>query len=223
MALKYVFPKRSWVAVLLLGAIAFIGAMDQARAEEVAVHFDRGKSGKTIRGTIRGDQYIDYIVSVGRSNQMLSVHMTASNASNYFNVLPPTGETALFVGSTSGNDYEQRLSKPGDYRVRVYLMRNAARRNESSRYTITIGATGGGSAGGGSGGSVPIEDLKGMDAVKAIDAMTSRGFAGVDTITSGSTLYHIYYLASTHQCVQMTTADNRVVDIRDIETHPKCR
>ena len=70
---------------------------------------------------------------------------------------------------------------------------------------------------------MPIEDLKGMDAVKAIDAMTSRGFAGVDTITSGSTLYHIYYLASTHQCVQMTTADNRVVDIRDIETHPKCR
>ncbi|MEZ5900138.1 MAG: hypothetical protein R3D51_11680 [Hyphomicrobiaceae bacterium] len=59
-------------------------------------------------------------------------------------------------------------------------MRNAARRNESSRYTIKIGVTGGGTAGGGSGGLVPIEDLKGMDAVKAIDAMTSRGFAGVD-------------------------------------------
>lgn len=76
---------------------------------------------------------------------------------------------------------------------------------------------------GGGGGQVSIADIRGMNAIRAIDVMTSRGFAGVDTITSGNTLYHIYYLRRTGQCVQMTTANNRVTDIRDIGRHPKCR
>ena len=34
------------------------------------------------------------------------------------------------------------LPTDGDYKVRVYLMRNAARRNEVSDYTLTISVTG---------------------------------------------------------------------------------
>jgi len=34
------------------------------------------------------------------------------------------------------------LPADGDYRVRVYLVRAAARRNESSAYTLTIGVAG---------------------------------------------------------------------------------
>jgi len=68
-----------------------------------------------------------------------------------------------------------------------------------------------------------ISDLKGMNSIKAIDAMTSRGFADVDAITSGDTLYGIYYNPKTHQCVQLTNANNRVVSANDIGTHPKCR
>jgi hypothetical protein len=34
------------------------------------------------------------------------------------------------------------LPADGDYKVRVYLMRNAARRNEASDYTLTISVTG---------------------------------------------------------------------------------
>ena len=48
----------------------------------------------------------------------------------------------MFVGSTSGNTFTVTLPDEGDYRVRVYLMRAAARRNESSTYTLTIGLTG---------------------------------------------------------------------------------
>jgi len=68
-----------------------------------------------------------------------------------------------------------------------------------------------------------IADLKGMDAVTAIDAMSERGFRNVDSFSSGETLYGIYWKGSTGQCVQMTNADSRVYDIRDIGTHPKCR
>ena len=62
-----------------------------------------------------------------------------------------------------------------------------------------------------------------MDSIKAIDVMTSRGFTGVDSLTSGNTLYGIYYNPKTHQCVQLANANNRVDSAVDIHTHPKCR
>jgi hypothetical protein len=68
-----------------------------------------------------------------------------------------------------------------------------------------------------------ISDLKGKDSIKSIDVMTSRGFRSVDSITSGNTLYGIYYNPTTGQCVQLTNADDRVLDARDIGTHPNCK
>ena len=73
------------------------------------------------------------------------------------------------------------------------------------------------------GHSAKISDLKGMDSIKAFDVMTERGFADVDTITSGNTIYGIYYNAKTHQCIQLTNADSRVVSADDIHTHPNCK
>jgi hypothetical protein len=48
------------------------------------------------------------------------------------------------VGSTSGNRFEAELPADGVYTIRVYLMRNAARRNETARYTLDVGIAGGG-------------------------------------------------------------------------------
>lgn len=48
----------------------------------------------------------------------------------------------MFVGSTSGNRFSDLLPSDGDYTVRVYLMRNAARRNESANYTLNVGISG---------------------------------------------------------------------------------
>ena len=62
-----------------------------------------------------------------------------------------------------------------------------------------------------------------MGSIKAIDAMTSRGFRSVDSITSGDTLYGVYYNAKTHQCVQLTNANNHVVSVDDIGKHPNCK
>jgi hypothetical protein len=70
---------------------------------------------------------------------------------------------------------------------------------------------------------VSLNDLTGSDSIRAIDTITGRGFTNVDAFTSGNTQYGIYYNRSTRQCVQATYADGRVYDIRDIDTHPKCR
>jgi len=78
-------------------------------------------------------------------------------------------------------------------------------------------------AAGSHGSKAKVSDLKGMDAIKAFDVMTSRGFTNVDSLTAGETIYGTYYNAKTHQCVQLTTANDRVEDIDDVPSHPKCR
>jgi len=78
-------------------------------------------------------------------------------------------------------------------------------------------------AAGSHGSKAKISDLKGMDSITAIDVMTSRGFTNVDTLTSGETIYGIYYNAKTGQCVQLANATDRVDSAVDIQTHPKCR
>jgi len=65
-----------------------------------------------------------------------------SNASNYFNVTAPGAQQAMFIGSSAGTSFQDTVPSSGDYTIDLYLMRNAARRNETANFTITIGATG---------------------------------------------------------------------------------
>jgi len=75
---------------------------------------------------------------------------------------------------------------------------------------------------GGYSSAASFADLKGARA-SAIDQMSNRGFKQVDNFTSGNTRYGIWWRSSSRQCVQATIADGRIYDIRDIQTHPKCR
>jgi hypothetical protein len=118
-------------AVVLLAAPA--AAQDGIRTERVK--FAAGASSATIKGKLHGSETVDYILGA-RRGQHMTVKLAARNRSMYFNVLVPGGDSALFVGSTSGDAFEGTLPADGDYVVRAYLMRNAARRGESSDYTL---------------------------------------------------------------------------------------
>ncbi|XEI31227.1 hypothetical protein NMD14_10380 [Aeromonas veronii] len=107
-----------------------------------AVQFVKGSSSASIQGRIKGDQTIDYSLRA-KAGQSMSVSLKTSNGANYFNVLPPgSNDEALFVGSSDGNEWTGALPADGEYKVRVYLMRSAARRNETANYTLTVGITG---------------------------------------------------------------------------------
>jgi hypothetical protein len=110
------------------------------------LQFAKGASSATVKGTLKGDQTIDYKLRA-RAGQTMSVSLKTSNGANYFNVLPPgSNDVAVFVGSTGGNDWTGQLTADGEYKIRVYLMRSAARRNEKANYTLTVGVTGSPSA-----------------------------------------------------------------------------
>ena len=109
----------------------------EADIRQEAVRFDHQQSSATLRGRIKGDQNVDYQLPA-KSGQTLEVDFKASNLSAYFNVLPQGSEQALFVGSTSGEHFEGQLPGDGVYTIRVYLMRNAARRHEAATYTVKL-------------------------------------------------------------------------------------
>jgi hypothetical protein len=131
-------------ALLTLIAIAATGIAPAIAAEAIrkeTVQFAKGASEATIKGVLKGDQTVDYRVRAG-AGQTLTVALKGSNAQNYFNVLPPgSADVAMYVGQDGGG-YKGVLPTDGDYTVRVYLMRPAARRNETSNYTLTVGVTG---------------------------------------------------------------------------------
>jgi hypothetical protein len=122
------------VAFLLAGLPLLAVAESERRTQRVA--FNDG--GATIKGRIRGYHYVDYVFPVGAS-ESLKVSLKTNNGANYFNLLAPgETETAFFIGSTRGKNYEGAAPTSGDYTARVYLMRSAARRGETAQYTLTI-------------------------------------------------------------------------------------
>ncbi len=108
----------------------------EIRSERVL--FQKGSTGTTIRGKVAGYDIVDYIVRAN-SGQTIAVAMHTDSGATYFNVLAP-GETevAFFNGSISDNAYEGTLDQTGDYRIRIYQMRSAARRGEVAHYRLRL-------------------------------------------------------------------------------------
>ncbi|MEB3311816.1 MAG: hypothetical protein VKJ02_16450 [Snowella sp.] len=124
------------IASLVVAAPVVTLAGSDIRTERV--QFKPGTSGKVIKGTIKGYQTVDYVINA-RKDQSANISMASKNTAAYFNILAPgEKEVAMFNGSMNDNQFEGTLPKTGDYKVRVYLMRSAARRNEVANYTLDI-------------------------------------------------------------------------------------
>jgi hypothetical protein len=129
-------------ALFLAQPVAAGAASADPERRSDRVHFAKGATSTVIKGQIKGYHYVDYHLRAG-AGQTLSVEMKTGNGANYFNILPPgSGDVAMFVGSMAGNRFSGVLPTDGDYSIRVYLMRSAARRNELARFTLTIDVSG---------------------------------------------------------------------------------
>jgi len=132
-----IFRTSMAFAILMIPKLAHAQDIREER-----VRFAAGESGATIEGRLRGYESVDYVLGAS-GGQRISIYLESSNPSGYFNLLPPGSETAVHVGSVNGNEYEGILPRSGDYRIRVYLMRSAARRDESTDYILDVDIDGG--------------------------------------------------------------------------------
>jgi hypothetical protein len=137
--------RQSKAQAIFIPAVAVIFGLMVAPAaaadRQETVHFARGKTSTTLSGTIRGYDGVRYTLGAV-AGQTMSVLFKPGNRSCYMNVWAPNTDTAAFIGSTSGDEYSANLTASGDYAIQVYLMRNAARRNESCRYSAVVEITG---------------------------------------------------------------------------------
>jgi hypothetical protein len=71
--------------------------------------------------------------------------------------------------------------------------------------------------------TVGIPNVNGMDPAQALAAMQSRGYRNVGTSVAGGMIVGIYFNSTTGECVQLTSANNRVVDARANITDRRCQ
>jgi len=124
-------------------AVAFFAfasppAIAQSDIRTEQVHFKAGSNSAVVEGKITGYETIDYVLEASKGQDM-TVSMATKNGANYFNILAPgKNEVAMFNGSVNGNQYEGVLPESGAYKIRVYMMRSAARRNEVAKYRLEM-------------------------------------------------------------------------------------
>ena len=134
------------IRISLLGILfAFLAALAIAQTDirTERVRFEKGANSAVVEGSITGYETVDYVLGA-KKGQYMNVGMATTNRANYFNILAPgENQVAMFNGSTAGNQYEGTLPESGDYKVRVYMMRSAARRNEVANFRLEMIITGG--------------------------------------------------------------------------------
>lgn len=121
------------MVVMALAIPCAAGAEDRTHE----VKFKPGAISTTLKGSVKGYDTVSYIIGAN-GGQAASILLDPSNASCYFNLLPPGSKEAIFIGSSSGNEFASQLPQDGNYRAQVYLMRNAARRGETCNFSITF-------------------------------------------------------------------------------------
>lgn len=131
-------PRRVAWQLLLVGATLLAGAslpaQDTSRTQRV--EFTRGKTSTVIAGTVR-DYGMNVYVIAGRAGQTMTATLE-TNAANQFTVMSPGGSIVLFDGTTRAGSFSGKLPTDGDYRITVFLARDAPRRNETGNYSLTI-------------------------------------------------------------------------------------
>lgn len=132
------FSKIKILPVLL---IALFPAIVSGQITTRKLTFKTGTTSTAIKGSIKGRQIIDYALS-SKKGDVLSVKLTTGNTAAYFNILPPgSKDVAIFIGQNGGDHFDEALTANGVYKIRVYLIPSAARRNESAAFTLNISVT----------------------------------------------------------------------------------
>ncbi len=132
------------VPIACVAALALPTAPGRAQEPPHRIAVTREGGARLERGSVHGYNDVRYQVFADATG-VLRIEMKGTLGSNLFNVYAPGTQPgkdeALFSGALDGAKAEVPISKAGDYLIQVFLMRNAARRGASSRYTLSVELT----------------------------------------------------------------------------------
>jgi hypothetical protein len=164
-------PMCSAAALSTALALTHLPAAAEAGIRQVQVQFPKGTSGTTIKGSVSGNETVDYTLRAA-AGQSMTVKLRGGSTV-YHNVLPPgsTGE-ALFVGSRDGDSSTTTVPASGQYTIRVYQMGNAKSSGKRSNFTLDVAIIGGvqAAAGAKKGGEDPLVEAAGRAGANKFNA-----------------------------------------------------
>ena len=116
-----------------LALLFFVFSTEDAAAQtKIPVRIARGATSATLRGTVKGYAYKDYVFKA-RAGQRVSVKLDSKYPSPDMLVRAPDGENL-----NAGGDWSGEITSDGTYSARVLLPRAFARRGQSATYKLTI-------------------------------------------------------------------------------------
>jgi hypothetical protein len=131
--------KTSLLLFCLFGAVPAL-ALAADTVTTVPVHFDRGASSATLKGSFKGYDSVVYTLAA-KAGQHMKVGVSGSRNAN-FNVFAPgdrPGEAMALGSGAVGQDWSGALPISGTYSVQVYQMRATARRGTKVDYSARFG------------------------------------------------------------------------------------
>ena len=122
-----------------MAAAAALPAMAADGERRVPVNLAPGTS-RTFDDEIIEYEAVAYVVPL-RQGQTLQVVLTSNNASNCFDIYAPGVTKPVYAGSESGSTARLLAPASGDYLIKVFLLRLAARDGQTARYSLELKAT----------------------------------------------------------------------------------
>lgn len=111
------------------------------KVSQVPVHFAKGQTATTLKGSFKGYDTVEYLLTA-KAGQTLSLKVSGSSNAN-LNVFPPTDyvlpDPQQLALPLEGTDTRSaRLPADGLYRIQVYQPRASARRGATVKYSLKI-------------------------------------------------------------------------------------
>lgn len=127
--------KRTILASAILVLISSLAVADAAAQTKVRVKFARGGSAATMRGSITGYRYADYVLRA-KAGQTIVAKVSSAESSIEFVIFKPDMDN--LDGMFSETDWSGVLPVSGNYTIRVLMPRSAARRKTTADYRLSI-------------------------------------------------------------------------------------
>jgi len=121
------------VAACLLPLTAI--SMEADRRVAVTAQAD-GKP-QVFADTIVEYEAVTYVLPL-QEGQTLRAVLASSNAANHFDIYAPDAAKPFYVGAEAGNSHTLKVRSSGNYIIRVFLLRFAARDGQDARYELEL-------------------------------------------------------------------------------------
>ncbi len=127
--------RRFLIALICMMAAPVVVPQEAAGAARVV--FDDARAARSFTHVVDGFNEVSYVVAL-REGQSLQVSLASNNISNCFDIYAPGATKPFYSSGDSGNTHQLLATTAGDYVVRVFLLRLAARDNQSAQYTLEL-------------------------------------------------------------------------------------